>query len=157
MRWISAVGYVLGASASLAAAQTLPDTLQKCSEEKTDSVRLACYDREIEALKKAGEDARPSPEARFGVAGELLRKQQERERENAPELEQLESNVAKVTTRARGEYVVQLENGQVWEQTEMKSSVIVRKGDKVKIVPGSLGSFWLENSAGRRTRVKRIR
>jgi hypothetical protein len=148
---------------SFAVAQPLPPSLQKCSEEQDASTRLACYDREIARLKAATAGASspaapaPSPEENFGVAGELLRKKQEREESSAPQLKRLDSTIVKVTARVRGEGVYQLENGQVWEQKEVSSSFVVRAGDRITIEPGSLGTYWLVNEEGRRTRVKRVR
>ena len=72
-------------------------------------------------------------------------------------LAELSSRVTSVSQRIRGEWVVKLENGQVWQQKEQKSRFVVKEGELVTITPGKLGAFWLANEEGRRTRVKRVR
>jgi hypothetical protein len=76
---------------------------------------------------------------------------------NASELEQLQAQVTKVSTKPHGELVVTLENGQVWTETQTSSGARVKAGDRVTIKPGALGSFLLVAPNGRSARVTRVR
>jgi hypothetical protein len=51
--------------------------------------------------------------------------------------------VAAVSHQARGEALITLDNGQVWQQSDMDDHVLVEPGDSVSIRQGMLGSFWL--------------
>jgi FKBP-type peptidyl-prolyl cis-trans isomerase len=73
------------------------------------------------------------------------------------ELEQLQAQVTKVSTKPHGELVVTLENGQVWTEIQTNSGARVKAGDRVTIKPGALGSFLLAAPNGRSTRVTRVR
>jgi len=58
--------------------------------------------------------------------------------------------------KLRGEAVVTLDNGQVWEQSDTDSRGRLQPGAAVSIRRGSLGSFWLSApKAG--FRVRRVR
>ena len=50
----------------------------------------------------------------------------------------------------------ELDNGQVWQLTDTGSRAKLKKGQKVMMEPGSMGSFFLTNSKGR-FRTKRIK
>jgi len=152
-------GCVLWAAAALAGAETLPESIQRCAAEKDKEARLTCYD-EVAAISAGPAPAPPSPEQQFGVKGELLRKQQEEKAKENPapeEIQALTATVAKVKTLPRGQLVVELDNGQAWEQKDVTSKFFLKVGEQVKIESGSLGAYWLSSESGRRTRVKRVR
>jgi hypothetical protein len=52
---------------------------------------------------------------------------------------------------------IDLDNGQVWQQTETDALVQLRAGDRVKIRRAALGSFLLDTPADVSTRVRRLR
>ena len=69
------------------------------------------------------------------------------------------SVTAKVTSvrfRKYGEFVVTLDNGQVWEQNEPMSSAVVRVGDTVTVRKAVLGSYTLVTAARVATKVHRV-
>lgn len=71
-------------------------------------------------------------------------------------LDRLEAKVVSVRKRPRGEQVLTLDNGQVWEQTETRNEPQFAAGDVVVIRKASLGSFLLTRANGSpTTRVKR--
>jgi FtsP/CotA-like multicopper oxidase with cupredoxin domain len=55
-----------------------------------------------------------------------------------------------------GEFVVTLDNGQVWEQNEPMPSAIVRVGDTVTVKKAVLGSYTLVTAAKVATKVHRV-
>jgi FtsP/CotA-like multicopper oxidase with cupredoxin domain len=55
-----------------------------------------------------------------------------------------------------GEFVVTLDNGQVWEQNEPMPSAIVRVGDTVTVKKAVLGSYTLVTAARVATKVRRV-
>jgi hypothetical protein len=64
--------------------------------------------------------------------------------------------VISVRFRKYGEFVVTLDNGQVWEQNEPMSSAIVRVGDTVTVKKAVLGSYTLVTAARVATKVHRV-
>jgi hypothetical protein len=146
----------LAAAVSLAHGETLPESLKRCALERDKDVRLACYD-EVAAIAAGRPEAAPppTPEQQFGVTPGLLRKQQA-EGSQTPELERLVAKVTKIRTLSRGHMLMNLDNGQVWQQKEPRA-FLLKVGEQVTIEPGSLGSFWLANEDGRRTKVTRVR
>jgi hypothetical protein len=158
--------------------------MRACAAEQDDARRLVCYDKQFRqgALTPArtdpatapdaasvGSSAAPSagsaaisaappsltPEQRFGLNAQLERK----EHGTATQLSQLDklsSRIAAVSYKLRGEAVVTLDNGQVWEQAEVDSPVTLKAGDPVSIRRGTLGSFWL-SAPKSGLRVKRVR
>jgi hypothetical protein len=70
---------------------------------------------------------------------------------------QVHAHVASVSQRAGGYGVYQLDNGQIWVQTETRSDFHVQPGVDVTVSTGALGSFWISTDAHHATRVKRVR
>jgi hypothetical protein len=72
-----------------------------------------------------------------------------------PRLEKLQARIAGISRKPRGEPIVRLENGQVWETVDGEGSMELKVGDVVTIWPGLLGAFRL--SAGNAiVRVHRV-
>ncbi len=144
--------------------------MRGCAGEKDDARRLACYDAKINAAATnasapsapaaatvgAAAAAAPSAEQNFGYRGSVAREQIDREEAAKPKLEQLTAQVTAVTMKPHGEFVVTLDNEQVWAQKRPDSKVRPQVGDSVTIKPGSLGSFHLVTSGGRSTQVSRV-
>ncbi len=73
--------------------------------------------------------------------------------------EEVQNVTARITDRrsnADGEFIVTLDNGQVWAQTELDTLAIPQAGEAVTIHRGLLGSFLLVTSHGVSTRVRRL-
>lgn len=64
--------------------------------------------------------------------------------------------VISVRFRKYGEFVVTLDNGQVWEQNEPMSTAVVRVGDTVTVKKAVLGSYTLVTAARVATKVHRV-
>ena len=70
-------------------------------------------------------------------------------------VDRLEATITEVSSRAHGELVITLDNGQVWAQKAPDSKMRLKAGDQVTIKKASLGSYMLV-AAGRSTRVTRV-
>ncbi len=74
------------------------------------------------------------------------------------EMGYLSATIVKLSVRKRtGRFIVTLDNGQRWSQTESKPDVTVGIGDEVKIQKSTLGSYTLVTEHGVETRVRRDR
>jgi len=70
--------------------------------------------------------------------------------------EKIQSAATEIKRKPLGELVISLENGQVWEQTEVDSTVHIKPGDPVTVSKAAFGSFMM--TSGHSTlRVRRIR
>ena len=160
-------GCLLTMVAPLLAAQDLPPALLACRAEQDDAKRLACYDRHLDAQPRpsavAIQDAAPpadtvaAAQERFGMESELARSEREQAREVGRELDELHSTVAQLASRPDGTLIITLENGQVWAPREYHPTFSLKVGDPVRIRRGAVGSYVLNATSNRSTRVKRLR
>jgi hypothetical protein len=131
-----------------ATAQALPPAVVACMNEHDPTQRLACYDREVPRAVGAKGEA-------FGMTAQIQRK------ENAgappPPLDKLTAHITAVSQKPQGEFVVTLDNGQVWEETEATSHLPLRAGDDITIKRGMLGAFYMSSQQVLGLRVKRVR
>jgi hypothetical protein len=153
--------FALAAGALPARADALTNVLEQCRELSVDSERLACYDRETAGLAKAAPVRTEEPPAAvapetFGTKGSAVARAQEQERPKEPEMESITAVVTSITTRARGERVFVLDNGQTWAEKEAARYLPVKVGDQIQIDTGALGSYRLRHASGRSTKVTRI-
>lgn len=156
-----AIGPLAVAHLAVASAQDLPQNVKACAAELDDARRLACYDREVSKLGTRAADQQPSMETttlsaeeRFGMTDEMERKKQNGAQ--SPKLEHLTATVTKISHRRQGEFVMTLDNGQVWAQKHADSAFAVRVGDRVTIKTAAMGSYLLAPPSGRATRVTRV-
>lgn len=163
--------------APVVSAQTLQEQVQTCSTETDAARRLSCYDRAAATLRKAAPAARAATStassgqaapitpasttastptqadaAEFGVSeGPLAAKKQ------ATGLKAITAVVTAVAFQPRGELIMTLDNGQVWQQNEAVAYFPLKVGDTVKISTASLGSYLLLTPTKRTTKVTRVR
>jgi hypothetical protein len=166
---------------SAAVAQSLPPGVAACASEKDSLVRLTCFDREVAKYTQPAASVAPAQAAPavvtppsppvaatqppvaspsdddFGVTGKLARKRQEAKEVGAPAVKELRAAVTRISSRPYGELVLELDNGQVWEQNEKKSAFVIKVGDNVVIRPAKFGSFMLSTEDGATSRVHRTR
>ena len=119
------------------------------AQERDDSRRLACYDREAARLAA-------TPDKSFGLPPEQARQLQPPQTRDKPKAQVLSAVVAAVGTRADGRQVIKLGNGETWVQGEAWEVFHVSVGDAITIKPGILGAFYLSVPSGLRTRVTRL-
>lgn len=185
-RWLRPTLWVLAAVA-LPAVQAQTLDFGSCVRIEDLSARLACYDRaagRTPSTSTAAPAPAPAPSAApvaplapaaavavappappapvapppaTGVAGFGAPSMPLTKAERATEVDRIEAKVTAVRALARGEQVLTLENGQVWQQTEATREQQFAVGDVVVIRKGLLGSFLLTLASGsRNSRVKRI-
>ena len=137
-----------------------------CTAEQDDAVRLACYDRSLhrvpgkpatvapaEAAKAPVAAAKTATaEQQFGMTEALARKQGT---PAPPRPDKLQSKVVAVSHRLRGEPVMKLEDGQIWEVVEGETPIDIKAGDTVTIYSGTMGSYRL-TAGGAYVRVHRV-
>jgi len=142
--------YALLTSASLAAAwmpsalaadDDLAQRIAACTREQDDARRLACFDR---AASPKAVTRKVETTDTFGVQGsELARSRDDGKPEAEAAPKRISATVTAIETRARGELVVTLDNGQVWAQKDAGTYFPLKVGDSVAILAGTLGSFRL--------------
>lgn len=164
-----ALGVALLASGS-AAAQI--DSFKACASISDGNKRLACYDSALaavdaEAAAKLAEQRRAAEIAAAKAAEEAkVRKEQERlaafgaasgaKADGEEEVKEVSAAVAELRDGVTG-YVVTLDNGQVWRQTEARTLPPVRVGDTVTIRKGLMGGYRMTFHRQQRTiAVKRV-
>lgn len=175
------VGSILGLGAASAVnAETIESALSKCSAQKNSLQRLVCYDRVVKDInqysgledsltrrstmpKATGTPVQPSP----GAATPKREQQEQAQQGTRFGMEHLEDNnteadtmtavISSVSTTLRDQYVVTLENGTVWQQTD-NQRLTLKPGQKVTIDRGVFSAFYLSHpDVSKRIKVKRIK
>jgi hypothetical protein len=158
-----------------------PDALvaaRECTALTDDARRLACYDAALRATQApatvAAEPAKAKSPAgadeqaaangaareatdRFGYRGEVARRELERQAAATPKADSLQARIVAVEWLPHGQFMLTLDNGQVWRQKTPESIGPLKAGDEVTIRAGSLGSFRLSGSSARSTHVQRVK
>jgi hypothetical protein len=154
---------VLVSLSSAAAAET-SDGFDACAAVTDPTARVACFDQALAARHAAQHVATPaaatSPPAAdrdIGLNALQLRKQQEARGEPEPPPPiPITARLVKVIARQPLISVFELDNGQIWEQSEaMKLSAEPQQ--MVTISHGLLGAFFLKTAAGAVVRVRRVK
>lgn len=159
---------MLGTTAAIAR-NTLPpgnpaivQGLLQCRAIADASQRLACYDRQSNAIATAiekkdlvvidKERATAAKRSLFGFsvpsfAGLL----------GGGDLNQIEGTVAAARQNADGGWTIQLGDGSVWSQTDDTPVALEpRRGDKITVRRGALGSYFLRIGSQPGFKAKRV-
>ena len=163
----------LGAAAAETDASRLPLAVQKlldCRAVADNAGRLACYDASVAELGRlisAGEivvvdHERVAKVKRqafgFSLPSLSLFERGERAGEKGGELQQISGNVASGYQRGDGKWIIELEDGGLWEQTDNeKLPVGAHKGSRAEVRKAALGSFFMNIDGQRALRVRRVR
>lgn len=140
-----------------ASAAELPESIARCAEIADNLERLTCYDRQNPPRRASPVAANPS--ADFGANQELKRKR-EAAGDAAPaprEPDRITAKVTRVSANAAGETLIELDNGQVWQQVQHRIETIAATGDEVTLTRGTFGSYFLVAKSRLSTRVKRVK
>jgi len=153
---------------------------RSCVTIADDAARLACYDRAMgrtaapkpapvtpvapaaaaAATSAAAAPAAPvkkDPVGEFGLSEEAKQaKDPAKAAEAAAAPDSITGRVMSVRWRKYGEFVVTLDNAQVWAQIEPMPSAVVRVGDTVTIKKALFGSYTLVTAGRIGTKVRRI-
>ncbi len=160
---------LLALLASAATAQT-PADIAHCTAIDSDTERLQCYDKlfvqpgaqpreqsKAVATVAAADTAASSASTKlddFGLDGRKTAGQVDEPK--GPD--EMQARIAKLDAQPRGEYVLTLDNGQVWQQKEYDWHLAFSVGDEVIIKRGLMKSYRLQlKDNNRTTPVTRIR
>jgi len=167
-------------AAPAAQAGTLPERLGACAAITDSATRLACFDGlAADVVRTDVRSAAPVAAAAGGevaaaaaatppvAAGPVISPEQSFGREQAlftqsvsgaKSLREISATITTVRAAKDGRLTLELDNGQVWHQTEIPAQQFsLRPGDAVTIRRGALNSFVLLAPDQRSTRVRRVR
>lgn len=148
---------MLGLVTMPALVQAAEDPMEVCSRQGEDSARLACFDREMQRRHAALATVQKRTEDNVGLEGKELHQKLKEEGVTVEPIKPIVATVVRLLPRPDNEYAFVLDNGQTWEQAEVKSDLYVNPHDSVTIKPGILGSFYMTTSRKQRIRVHRLR
>jgi tRNA-dihydrouridine synthase len=156
-------------ASSVATAQT-PADIARCTAIDSNAERLACYDKlfvrsadQLQEQTKAATTVAAADAAAASASAGLddfgLDGRKPAEQATTPKgPDEMQARIAKLDTQPRGEYVLTLANGQVWQQQEYDWHLAFKVGDEVIIKRGVLKSYRLQQKGNNRTTpVTRIR
>lgn len=178
MRLITLGSLIALALPLAASSQPSPDAFDVCAQEQDGPRRLACFDRQIAARRATAAPAtapataaplaatppipKPLPtrsaESDVGLTARMLAKlHPERAEPGKAARASIEGKVVRVIPRRALISAFELDNGQVWEQSESLNGLHIRPDDVVTISEGPMGGFRLKTSRGESLRVHRVR
>ena len=163
-------------NASVAAQQT---PLQRCATIEDSLERLVCYDqlaqKQADKTSVSGKERQAKGNNHGQQVAEQARKkgQQKRsengksseqrfglEHKNAKDMDEIEKLIVNGASRRQdpyGNWIITLDNGQVWKQTESVGYFSWKEEDTYYIERGALNSFFFgREGANRRFRVTRV-
>jgi hypothetical protein len=132
--------------------------VERCRSIHSDRERLACYDRALPPLQTpvATTNTGVNPSVnRFGLSAAQQRAADPAAHRD--DVDRLDATVRELRRLSTGAFVLTLDNGQQWQQSEVNSRIWPEKGDRVSIRRGMLGSFLLITPANVATRVRRLK
>ncbi|WJG09097.1 hypothetical protein [Aliiglaciecola sp. LCG003] len=170
---------IAGVTAVNAQAESISEAMKNCGQVQNSLKRLVCYDKIINDMNRYGglDDLMsvPAPlpsrsstkipenvsDAKVAAVVAPVAEKDDFGMEHRQTNENNPDKIyAKVTGLSKGaykKYVITLDNGQVWNQTE-GGSFSLEEGEAVYIERGALGSFYLsKDDINRRLRVKRVK
>jgi hypothetical protein len=162
---VSAVLAAATANAKRPVQTDTPSQVQRllaCRSITAPDQRLACYDKESAAMNQAiaskdlvlidKEKARAAGRSLFGFSipnfGGLFG--------SGGEINQIDGTIKATGHNLDGGWVITLDDGSVWTQTDDWPGLDARPGKKVIVKRGVLGSFWLSIPGQNGIKVKRI-
>jgi phospholipase A1 len=166
---VAALTGAAGVSQSSADVAPRPADVARCTAIESDAERLACYDKLFARAVSQQRDAETTVAARvpavtppaaathddFGFDGHPPPGSQS-QKPQVPD--EMQARIAGIVTQPRGEHVLTLDNGQVWEQKESDWHLGFNVGDEVIIKRGAFKSYRLQLKGNNRaTPVTRIR
>jgi hypothetical protein len=146
------------------ASPSVVQSLLDCRKLTDNSERLACFDKAAAAVQSATasgdlvsidrEQRRAARRQAFGFTLPTLSFLEHGDKPG--EDNQITATVATASVDANGKWVIQLDDGAVWRQTEVQGlGREPRKGSKVNISRGALGGYFLTIDGQGAGRAKR--
>ena len=133
---------------ALAWSETLDDALRRCAKEHDRAQRLDCFDALANTLPQIEAD-------RFGITADIKRQRDPVAVDEAKH-EVLSGKIVSLRQAPRGEWIIALDNQQVWIQAEANPTIQFEVGEAVHIEHGAMSSLWLAHDKGPKVRVKRV-
>ncbi len=152
---------------ALTAPPTIYTELVACKDIAEPTARLACYDDKVSALQTAQisnqvviADREQVREARRGLFGLTLPRIKlfDGDDDEGDQIEMVEGIIESARTIRSGKWLIRLEDGAVWQQTDPPRSTMRRPkaGDSITIERAALGSYLAKVNDGRGFKVKRL-
>jgi len=159
-----AVGAVAVAQPQAAAIPAAVRQVLECRNQKEDATRLRCYDTAVAELARTISTGDVVAVSQADVAN--VRRQAfgfrmpslslfDRGRDEK-EVERITATVDRAYRRGDGSWVLELDGGGVWAQIDQETIRPPRKGSKVEIRRGAIGSFLINVDGQRAFRAKRL-
>lgn len=164
-------GSAAAESAAKAPTKILDEAIA-CRAVSDPTQRLACFDEAIGKIEGAKakreivvldrEEVKKTERSLFGFSlpkldlfggGDGENKGSEKQDQPVGEIE---STITSVASAGYGKWVLGLEDGSVWQTTEMNTSIEPRKGQPIRIERAALGSFRASIDGQKLLRAKRV-
>ena len=137
----------------------VPPEIRACSSIRSQSERLACFDRAVVFLTSGPEDGKakapPSAKDMFGMKVSTPAAVENEQKVERSQVEAINAKIAKLSFGNDGA-ILELDNGQTWYQISGSGTLLLKTGDEVKITRGALNSFKLTTPSGRIAKVRRV-
>ena len=138
-----------------------------CKDVADPKVRLACYDEKVASLQTAQSsnqvviaDREQVREARRGLFGLTLPRIKlfDGDGDEGDEISEIDGVVQSARKIRSGKWLIRLEDGAVWQQTEppRSSQRDPKAGDSIVIKRAALGSYMAKINDGRGFKVMRV-
>ena len=138
-----------------------------CKDIPDAVARLACFDEKVTALQTAQStnqvviaDREQVREARRGLFGLSLPRIKlfGGDGDEGDDILSIDGVIQSARTIRSGKWLIELEDGGVWQQTDPPRSTMrrLKPGDKITIERAALGSFLAKVNDGRGFKVKRV-
>lgn len=147
---------LLLASPILRAQSSVVNQLEKCRTEQDTSKRLTCYD-EIIPQNDGSLTQKATELGHQVVSAEQTADNFGKENRQVTNnhVDQIYATVSKVSSNARKQLIIELDNGQIWQQRDSERYPL-QTGEQIYIKRGALGAFYLgKDSINRTLRVVR--
>ncbi len=152
---------------ALTAPPAIYTDLVACRDIAEPAARLTCYDEKVTALQTAQStnqvviaDREQVREARRGLFGLSLPRIKlfGGDGDEGEQIESVEGVIRSARTIRSGKWLIELEDGAVWQQTEPPRSTMRRPkaGDSITIERALMGSFLAKVNDGRGFKVTRV-
>lgn len=152
---------------ALTAPPAIYTELVACKDIAEPAARLTCYDEKVAALQTAQStnqvviaDREQVREARRGLFGLTLPRIKlfDGDGDEGDQIEAIDGIIRSARTIRSGKWLIQLEDGAVWQQTDTVRSTMrdPKAGDSITIERAALGSFMAKVNDGRGFKVKRV-
>jgi hypothetical protein len=138
---VAAAVFAGAAAIQLAAAQVSVD-VSNCVELSKPEERLACFEAQVEASRSAPAAGAPPAAASSAAPDDFgfPERDDDDERESPPDVV---AKVAELRETVPNAYLITLDNGQVWRQTQAKFGYLLRPGYDVRVYSSRWRSFRL--------------